>query len=183
MGAMSQSMALLTSHASEEWYTPAWVLELAREVLGAIDLDPASCETANRTVRAHFFFTERDDGLEREWWGRVWNNPPYGKFPNGDSKQGAWSRKAATEYEAGRVQEALLLVNTSNGYDWYQWLSRRYPVCLMEERLRFVRPDGAPGDRAKKGQSVFYLGRRPLVFRYHFAPVGRVLLPHEGYHQ
>jgi len=60
----------MLSAESDEWYTPAGVIEAAREVLGGIDLDPASSETANRTVGAPRYFTEEDDGLARDWHGR-----------------------------------------------------------------------------------------------------------------
>ena len=60
-----------------ERYTPAQYIEAARRVLGEIDLDPASCEIAQRTVKAVEYFTAKDDGLEQEWHGRVWLNPPY----------------------------------------------------------------------------------------------------------
>lgn len=40
------------SSRSEEYYTPAPIVEAAREVLGGIDLDPASCDMAQETVRA-----------------------------------------------------------------------------------------------------------------------------------
>jgi hypothetical protein len=33
-----------------------------REVLGEIDLDPASCADANKIVRAKQFFTQEDNG-------------------------------------------------------------------------------------------------------------------------
>jgi hypothetical protein len=35
-----------------EWYTPAYCLEFVRAVLGTIDLDPASCVLAQKTVQA-----------------------------------------------------------------------------------------------------------------------------------
>jgi hypothetical protein len=38
-----------------EWYTPVKYIEAARRVLGNIDLDPASCEAAQTTVRARQF--------------------------------------------------------------------------------------------------------------------------------
>ena len=46
-----------------EWNTPPEILEVAREVLGEFDLDPASNPTAQKVVRARRYFTKEDDGL------------------------------------------------------------------------------------------------------------------------
>ena len=46
---MSTTLSAKHSSASQEWYTPAPILERVRAVLGPIDLDPASCEEANPT--------------------------------------------------------------------------------------------------------------------------------------
>ena len=57
----------------EEWLTPP---EIIRS-LGEFDLDP--CSPIKRpwpTARKHF--TIQDNGLIKEWSGRVWMNPPYG---------------------------------------------------------------------------------------------------------
>jgi ParB family chromosome partitioning protein len=50
-----------------EWYTPGPYLGAAKEVIGAIDLDPASCVIAQQTVQAQRFFAISDDGLAHEW--------------------------------------------------------------------------------------------------------------------
>lgn len=62
------------SHNSgeNEWYTPAEFIEAARRVMGEIDLDPASSDIAQETVKANKYYTIDDDGLEQEWSGRVW---------------------------------------------------------------------------------------------------------------
>ncbi|WP_299202536.1 DNA N-6-adenine-methyltransferase [uncultured Amphritea sp.] len=61
---------------SVEWYTPAWVFDL----LGLrFDLDPASPHDHESFVPADRTYTIFDDGLSKEWEGRVWLNPPYGR--------------------------------------------------------------------------------------------------------
>jgi hypothetical protein len=102
--ALSDSQ-LINQSLNHERYTPAKYLEPAREVLGGIDLDPASCEEANKTVGATTFFDKTRDGLLQEWWGRVWLNPPYGDLA------GAFIDKLSEERAAGRVTAAICLVN------------------------------------------------------------------------
>lgn len=58
---------------SHTWLTP---LEFVRS-LGSFDLDPCGFpghHTAERLICLP------NDGLVQEWFGRVWLNPPYGKF-------------------------------------------------------------------------------------------------------
>ncbi len=65
-----ESGSTATTH---DWLTPPELLA----TLGEFDLDPCASEFQPwRTARQQF--TIRDDGLTREWAGRVWCNPPYG---------------------------------------------------------------------------------------------------------
>jgi hypothetical protein len=69
----------LSSHQSaamknDEWLTPPEILA----PLGKFDLDP--CAPIVRpwdTAASHY--TILDDGLSKEWSGRVWCNPPFGR--------------------------------------------------------------------------------------------------------
>ena len=47
--------------------------------MGGIDLDPASSDIAQQTVKTTRYYTIVDDGLSHDWSGRVWLNPPYAK--------------------------------------------------------------------------------------------------------
>lgn len=57
-----------------EWLTPP---ELVKK-LGEFDLDPCSPVEAP-FLHAEHNFTILDDGLNSEWFGRVYLNPPYGR--------------------------------------------------------------------------------------------------------
>jgi hypothetical protein len=90
-----------------EWYTPPDVVEDAREVMGAIDLDPTSNDLAQQVVRAGTYYTAETDGLGQEWRGRVFCNPPYK-----DGLIDKFVAKLVQEHKAGNVPEAVLLVHS-----------------------------------------------------------------------
>lgn len=177
----SQPMTILASHKEVEWYTPEEpYIKMVREVLGDIELDPASNEMANGWIKATSFYTEKEDGLKQEWKAQtVFLNPPYSKTA-GKSNQAVWSQKMADEFRAGNFKEGILLVNTTNGYGWYEDLYRAYPVCLVRERIRFINEAGVQGGQAKRGQTFVYMGAEEDRFRAVFQRIGRCLKVGEG---
>ena len=92
------------SSKSREWYTPSVFTDLAREVMGEIELDPASTSLAQGWINAKKYFTIADDGLNRNWSGKVWLNPPYGRNTK------LWIEKLMRSYFNGEVTEAITLV-------------------------------------------------------------------------
>ena len=159
------------SSESVEWYTPPRYIEAARAALGAIDLDPASSEAANATIRADQFFTREQDGLKRPWPGRVWLNPPYGE--EGTDR---WVEKTVAEYVAKRTRAAVLLVNAVTDRKWFAPLFE-FPICFTDHRIEFYTPTGHPRSPVS-GNAFVYLGphvaRFADVFRAFGAVVGKL---------
>lgn len=101
--------ALLSSN-SDEWYTPeAFFKKCELEVWG-FDLDP--CAT-HENSKAPSYFTQEDDWLTREWFWKVFVNPPYSEVNkakrNGKMIHG-WIEKCLRERERERVSVIYLLI-------------------------------------------------------------------------
>lgn len=151
---------------SDERYTPRWVLNAARLVLGRIDLDVASNAIAQRTVQAARYYTQADNGLMQPWAGRVWCNPPY-------SDPLPWVERLIGFHKAGDVPAALLLLNVATTPTWARLLwSSGYPVCLFTNRIQFVKADGTVEGRNNSDQFLWYFGRRPGRFADVFGRYG-----------
>ncbi|GHU35949.1 hypothetical protein FACS1894105_05500 [Clostridia bacterium] len=152
---------------NNEWYTPSDYIEAARSVLGAIDLDPASSDLANETVRASQYYTLEDSGLVKDWSGRVWMNPPYSSelIP-------LFAEKLAQHYRDGDVSEAVVLVNNATETAWFNELvSVSSAVIFPKTRVKFHMPDGKTGSPLQ-GQAVLYLGDKPNAFLSAFQNFG-----------
>ena len=158
-----------------ERYTPAEYIEMARTVLGEIDTDPASCKVAQKVVKATEFFTAKDDGLAREWHGRVWLNPPYHR-----DLAPAFIDKLVTELDAGRVTAAIMLTNNSTDTDWFEAAQRScQAICFTHGRICFSMPSPAAGvstpivmGTPTQGQAFFYFGDDVDRFCEVFCKVG-----------
>ncbi|MCG6216245.1 hypothetical protein [Vibrio furnissii] len=76
---MSNNANLINQSSEEvEYYTPVDIIDAARECMGSIDLDPASCAIANQTVRAVRYFTKEDDGMVQPWMAKtLFMNHPF----------------------------------------------------------------------------------------------------------
>jgi phage N-6-adenine-methyltransferase len=152
-----------------EWYTPPDVVEDAREVMGAIDLDPASNDTAQQVVRAGTYYTAETDGLAREWRGRVFCNPPYK-----DGLIDKFVAKLVEEHKAGNVPEAVLLVHSRTDTAWFHEAARAAAaICFTRGRVPFQRPDGS-GDAPPIGSVFVYFGDAPERFVAIFGARGLV---------
>jgi len=154
----------------DEWYTPTEFIDAARNVMGTIDLDPASCIEAQSTINAAHFFTKDDDGLSMGWFGNVWLNPPYS-----NPLINQFVEKLIDEYESERINSAIILTNNSSDTKWFHLLLSRYPACFIRGRVHFWRQNHDTFG-ARQGQTIFYLGKDILKFETHFSGLGQVVM-------
>ena len=173
-------MGLIPQHLSKtnEHYTPAHVVDLARDVLGTIDLDPASCEQANQTIRAAHYIDEQGNGLIQEWRGRVFLNPPGGTLPQGishllgtRSSACGWWRKLMVEQATGRVTAAIFvgftleILRSAQGEGWPHPFD--YAICVPAKRLCFG------GTSPTHANVIVYTGPDVTRFERVFSTLGR----------
>ena len=126
------------SHAmlKDEWLTPP---DLLAE-LGSFDLDPCS-PVARPWATAARHYTIRDDGLSREWTGRVWLNPPYG------AATGRWLARLADHGDG----LALIFARTETDMFFKQVWCRASALLFLRGRLHFHHVDGS---RAKNNSGA-----------------------------
>jgi ParB family chromosome partitioning protein len=120
-----------------EWYTPTPILEAAYEVMGGIDLDPASSDAqqTQTTVKASQYFTIVDNGLERPWRGRVWLNPPYAR-----GWIDVFVAKMVASYRSGEMQTGIMLTNSATETNWWQTAANACDaMCFHKGRVRFFK--------------------------------------------
>lgn len=154
---------------NDEWYTPARYIDLARYVMGTIDIDPASNDFAQRTVRAATYYTIDHSGLDQPWRGSVWMNPPYSK-----KLMPAFAAKMIAEVANGNVSQATVLVNNCTDTKWFDALAKASDaLCLTVGRIKFYSPLRSSQSPAQ-GQAFFYFGPNVDRFGEAFSDIGNV---------
>jgi hypothetical protein len=162
------------SEAPVEWYTPPEFVEMARTVLGGIDLDPASNALAQSWIKAQTYYTAEEDGMIQPWFGRVWCNPPYGKNQPKGRKAPDWLEKALFCYENGQIEAAILLFNRGEG-GWYkQQLKRVNAICEVNKRIAFLDARGHKQNSPRHHNDFLYLGKDVERFKQVFRVIGDV---------
>lgn len=98
---------------TDTWLTPPWLLER----LGVFDLDPCPPNGL--------------DGLDLDWHGRVWLNPPY-------SKNTEFMKRMAMH------KNGMALVFARTETKWFQeWVfPYAYSILFFNKRLKFFKEDG-----------------------------------------
>ena len=167
-GALKEIKAATKPHVANnsgdnEWYTPAEYIEAAREVMGSIDLDPASNDFANQTVKAATYYTAETNGLNKEWYGNIWLNPPYSS---------TLIKQFAEKLSKSNFKQAVILVNNATETGWFlQMIQKASAVVFPTGRIRFEKADRV-GNAPLQGQAFIYCGQNSKYFLEVFEQYG-----------
>lgn len=159
----------ISESGNNEWYTPTEYIDSVKEVLGNIDLDPASNDKANTWINAKTFYSKDDCGLNKRWKGNVWLNPPYSR-----DLMPKFIDKLIT---STRITEYICLTNASTDTEWFHKLMNDADaVCFTKGRISFINNKGNPTKGNSRGQAFFYKGKNVAMFDLEFNKYGKVVL-------
>lgn len=182
-----------------EYYTDPKIIEAARQVMGSIELDPASSEKANESVKAQKYFGQMwdgsfIDGITRDWRAEtVWMNHPFGikqeactftcakALDNPKHRHHsidwhgnmAWINKYIREYERGHFKQSMNITYAATSEEWFQPLMN-FPQCYLSPRTNYYTPNGELKKGVTKGSVVTYLGSDVEAFHFYFRQFGKI---------
>lgn len=154
---------------SDEWYTPEYIFE----ALGTVfDLDVAPARFGESFVPANNMLC--GNGLDSEWKGYVWMNPPFGKrnglepwlskfFSHGNGIALTPDRTSAPWWQdAAKKADAILMISPKVRFFRPDWIYRRLTKqrnVIVRFRLKSgasitesVKPTWRFGDTSKRGE-------------------------------
>lgn len=175
-------MNIQHSSRSDGWQTPPAILQKVHELLGVIDLDPASDILANKNVGAAQFLTKEDDGLQHPWQGEtIFINPPGGKL-NGKSNTALFWSKLMKHRDRGHLKHAIFLAFSIEALQTTQNKGCKsiaeFPFCVPSSRIKFVSPDNKELQSPSHSNMIIYVpGTADLTDKFYsiFHSLGNVL--------
>lgn len=119
----------LYSSEKMDWPTPQYLFNALNKEF-ELDLDP--CATAENSKCDNYFDIDAD-GLSKNWFGRVFMNPPYGRSIS------QWVEKARLEVENGNADLVVCLVPVrSDSMWWHLNCMKAHEIRLLDQRIEFT---------------------------------------------
>ena len=118
--------ASIFSQATDEWATPQWLFDkLNDEFHFTLDVcanvGNAKCKT---------FFSKEQDGLQQQWNGVVWCNPPYGRQIK------HWVKKASETADNGNT--VVMLIPARTDTEWFhEYVYGKAEIRFIRGRVKF----------------------------------------------
>ena len=164
---MKKNMQVVES-GNNEWYTPIEYINSAKNVMGRLDLDPASNDFAQAQIKAENYYTASNCGLSKEGKGNVWLNPPYSR--------GLLDKFIGKLISEDSISQYICLVNSSTDTKWcHELMDNSDAMCLTKGRISFLDENGIKSKGNSRGQIFFYKGDRVEDFIEEFKKYGKVV--------
>ena len=137
---------------SVEYYTPEFILNKARFVMGCIDIDPTPAQF-------------NGDGFSKEWTGRVWLNPPFGR------DVGKWFGKLRDSVYQKKTTEFIVLWKCAPDTKAWQIITTISDIVAFPRgRINFRTPEGIKS-RTTFPVALFYGGPHVERFKWEFKDI------------
>ena len=159
-----------TIEVGMHWFTPQVYIDAAREVMGDIDVDPATTERVQKRIKAKVYHTDtkEKDAFKFHWYGRMMLCPPY--------KEGLIDKffyKVIDEYKLGNLTEGIICTHMEDsGAIYFQdifsfcnafclhrghikWWKGHYPEEVAMKKLGI---EWHPGGYSKHYSCFLYFG-------------------------
>lgn len=115
------------SSAKCAWETPQYLFTKYNNIF-RFDLDvcalPENAQCAD-------YFTPEKDGLQQEWYGCCWMNPPYGRAIT------AWIKKAYDEVQKGNAKVVVCLLPARTDTKWFHDYCTKGRITFLRGRVKF----------------------------------------------
>ena len=116
---------LMFSSETDEWATPQDFFDKLDAEFG---FQTDVCAT-KENAKCQKYFTKAEDGLNKNWGGICWMNPPYGRAI------GKWVKKAWESARDGATVVCLLPARTDTA--WWHDYCMRGDIRFVRGRLKF----------------------------------------------
>lgn len=150
----------------QDYFTPAEIVDAAREAMAGIDLDAASHWAANRVHHIPDYFDVNRSAFENRWHGRVWLNPPYGD-------NAPWFREIDRYVRTGDIEQLCMLSPV-----WAFTTTIARPIMQLSSAFVLLSPtpkfwgNAAGKTGTNNPHGVLYIGHRAEEFLRAFSSFG-----------
>lgn len=152
-----------TKNSTDEWYTPKEIID----ALGPFDTDPYA-PISPLWPTASVMYNKNDNGLIKNWEGRVWLNPPY-------------SRPLICQFlekMSAHNNGIALLYNRCDSVMFQEHvLSKCSGILFLSKRIKFYRPDGTQGGSPGCGSILVAYGQNNLDTLKGYPLQGKLFIP------
>lgn len=117
---------VMFSSKTDLWETPQ---DFFRALDSEYHFDTDACALPEN-AKCRNYYTPEMDGLNQDWIGVCWCNPPYGR------KIGDWVRKASESADTGATVVMLLPARTDTKW-FHEYIYGRAEIRFIRGRLKF----------------------------------------------